>query len=111
VRVTAHELEVFLTSLETGTAAGAAGNTERVERASASGSVVIREGARKATGDRAEYFPDTGRLQLFGNLAAISDPEGNRTQGARLTYFIGDGRISVDGEPGSPTEAWWRIHP
>lgn len=80
------------------------GGSWQVERAVATGDVVIVQPGRKATGTGAEYFPRENKIILIGNLAAISDAQKGLTQGTRLTYFTGDDRILVQGEPGSPAE-------
>ncbi len=76
----------------------------RIKQAIANGNVVITEPTRKATGDRAEYFPAEQKMVLFGKVASVTDEQRGTTQGARLTYFTGDGTILVQSEPGSPAE-------
>ena len=103
-----NELEIVLTPAAAATPKVAPSATptagREIERAIASGYVQIVQPGREATGDRAEYTPADGKIVLLGNLAAISDAEKGITQGARLTYFIRDDTISVQGGPGSPTD-------
>lgn len=105
--VTASELELFFQPAEPAVGAGAA----RIERALARGQVNIRDAGRKATGNRAEYFPARSQVVLFGEPAAIVDPQRGTTAGARLTYHMGDDRILVEGEPGLPTETRRQVSP
>jgi len=101
------ELEVFFAP-----PAGGATVTEsgRIERAVASREVVILDSGRKATADRAEYFPEEARVLLFGKPATVTDPQRGNTRGVRLTYRMGDDRIFVEGEPGLPAETRRQVH-
>jgi lipopolysaccharide export system protein LptA len=101
------ELEIFL-----GPAAAGATVTEsgRIERAVATREVVIQDSGRRATADRAEYFPEDARVQLLGKPATVADPQRGSTQGVRLTYRMGDDRIFVEGEPGLPAETRRQVH-
>ena len=112
--VSSEQLEVFL--VPAGLApAGASPNDAggaQIDHAVANGEVVItdsggdagRAAGRKATADRAEYFPAQDLFRLFGKPAVVWDPQRGSTQGARLTYRLADDRILVEGEPGLPAE-------
>ena len=99
--VNSEQLDVFFVPPADG--APTAGPAQ-IERAVASGEVVVLDSGRKATADRAEYFPEEAFFRLFGKPAAVWDPQGGSTQGVRLTYRVADDRISVEGEPGLPAE-------
>ena len=107
--VSSEQLEVFLVP---GGASGSDAGGRQIEHAVATGEVVIldsrrdsgRGSGRKATADRAEYFPEQDLFRLFGKPAAVWDPQRGSTQGVRLTYRVADDRILVEGEPGLPAE-------
>ncbi len=102
--VNSEQLEVFLVP---STASTAEGETAKIDHAIASGEVVIRDSAdpgRKATAERAEYFPEEALFHLFGKPAVVWEPQRGSTQGVRLTYRMADDRILVEGEPGLPAE-------
>jgi len=102
--LTSGELEILFKPSAAEIRATPAGGSWQIERAIATGDVAIVEPMRKATGNRAEYIPQESKVILLGNLATVADSQRGTTQGARLTYFTGDGRIFVQGEPGSPAE-------
>jgi len=110
--LTSHELEIFFATPAPGRppesaaapALAVSGGNWQIERAVATGQVLVMQPGRKATGDRVEYFPAENKVILSGNLAAISDDQKGSSQGVRLTYFTSDDRILVQGEPGSPVE-------
>ncbi|MBI2817769.1 MAG: LPS export ABC transporter periplasmic protein LptC [Acidobacteria bacterium] len=110
--LTSKELEIFFESSAArsqGAASDApnlpfSGGAWQIKHAIAMGQVMVIQPTRKATGERAEFFPDESKIVLLGNLAAISDARRGNTQGTRLTYFTHDDRILVQGEPGSPAE-------
>lgn len=107
--VSSEKLEIFL--VPAGAFASDAGGAQ-IEHAVAAGKVVIldargdagRDSGRKATADRAEYFPEQEMFRLFGKPATVWDPQRGSTQGVRLTYRVADDRILVEGEPGLPAE-------
>ncbi|MGH9785301.1 MAG: LptA/OstA family protein, partial [Terriglobia bacterium] len=107
VSVQSRELEVLFAPSANGVPATESG---RIERAVATGEVAILDAGRKATADRAEYFLEEGRLQLFGKPATVADPQRGTTQGVRLTYRMRDDRIFVEGEPGIPAETRRQVH-
>jgi lipopolysaccharide export system protein LptA len=104
----AAQLELFFRSGEQETVSLSAigGQLERIQ---ASGDVLIVQGERRATGDRAEY--GDGDVHLYGQMASISDPQKGTTRGAELTYLVADDTILVEGKPGLPTETQWNVHP
>ncbi len=107
--LTSEELELFFTPRPE--KKENAGGSWQVERAVATDDVMILQPGRKGAGDRLEYLPGEGEIRLFGDMATVSDVQWGTTQGARLTYFIGDDRIFVDGKPGLQTETRHYVTP
>ncbi len=87
-----------------GTAQGA-----EVDRAVATGHVRVEQPMRRATGGRAEYFAVPGKILLTEGPPAIYDEEKGFTTGQRLTFFIRDDTLVVDGGDESPTISRHRI--
>lgn len=81
----APRLEVFLVA-----------GTDRLERAHASGGVELQQGARRASGEQAEYRSAEQTVVLWGGAPRLTDPERGTTTGDRLTLFLSDGTISID---------------
>ena len=108
--ISSDQLEIFLVPSGLAAAGDSAGDGAgvQIEHAVATGDVVIlaagRDSGRKATADRAEYFPGQELFHLFGKPAAVWDSKRGSTQGVRLTYRVADDRILVEGEPGLPAE-------
>ncbi len=80
-----------------------------VDRAVAEGSVTVVQPARRATGEHAEYFAATGKILLTGGPPTLYDAEKGFTTGQRLTFFLRDDRIFLDGGEESPTFSRHRI--
>ncbi len=80
-----------------------------LERAVAEGHVIVVQPARRATGNRAEYFAREGKILLSGGPPSLYDAEKGFTTGQRLTFFIRDDRLRVDGGDESPTLSRHRI--
>ena len=110
-KVSAGELDLFFSPSTATRPLDFSGGADQIERAVAQTNVRILQGHSVASGDRAEYDPARGELRLTGNLATVTDPERGTTQGAQLTYLLGDDSIRVEGRPGLPTETRWRVHP
>jgi lipopolysaccharide export system protein LptA len=82
-----------------------------VERATAEGHVVVVQPGRRATGQHGEYFAGPGKIVLVGGPPSIHDVEKGFTTGQRLTLFIHDDRLLVDGGEGSPSLSEHRVAP
>jgi lipopolysaccharide export system protein LptA len=82
-----------------------------VERAMAEGHVVVVQPGRRATGEHGEYFAGPGKIVLTGGPPSISDVEKGLTTGQRLTVFVHDDRLLVDGGDRSPTLSQHRVAP
>jgi lipopolysaccharide export system protein LptA len=75
---------------------GSPENSE-IERAVADGHVQVVQPARRAHGEHAEYFAAPGKIVLTGGPPTLDDAEKGFTTGQRLTFFIQDDRLFVDG--------------
>jgi lipopolysaccharide export system protein LptA len=82
-----------------------------VERATADGHVVVVQPGRRATGEHGEYFAGPGKIVLTGGPPTIHDVEKGFTTGQRLTLFVHDDRLLVDGGDGSPSLSQHRVAP
>jgi lipopolysaccharide export system protein LptA len=82
-----------------------------VDRAEADGHVRITQPGRLGTGDHAEYFAGSGKLILTGGPPSVVDEEKGSTTGQRLTFFIHDDRLFVDGGDQSPSLTKHRVAP
>jgi len=80
-----------------------------LERAVADGHVKVTQPGRRAAGDHAEYFTAGGRILLTGGPPFLYDAEKGTTTGQRLTFYIHDDRLLVDGGDKSPTISRHRI--
>ena len=94
--MTAPRLEVFL-------AAGAGGATQDLERALASGGVLIEQPDGRATSEQADYRADAQTVVLTGGPPRVVDAERNTVTGAQLTLHLADGTIHVDSDEGTRT--------
>jgi len=75
----------------------------------AEGQVRVVQPGRRAAGNRAEYFAGEGRIVLSGGPPSLYDAEKGFTTGQRLTFFIHDDTLRVDGGDESPTLSRHRI--
>jgi lipopolysaccharide export system protein LptA len=82
-----------------------------VERAMAEGHVVVVQPGRRATGEHGEYFAGPGKIVLTGGPPNIHDVEKGFTTGQRLTVFVHDDRLLVEGGDGSPSLSQHRVAP
>jgi lipopolysaccharide export system protein LptA len=76
------------------------GQPSKLERAVASGSVIVVEPGRRATGDRAEYFAYDGKIELTGGPPTLYDAQNGFTTGRILTFFTRSDTLQVDGGQG-----------
>ena len=86
----------------------AAGGRE-LTRALASGNVVVTQGGRRGTAQRAEYTATDGKFVLSGGNPAINDADGNTTTGHSLTFFVASDTILIDSQQGSRTLTKHRV--
>jgi lipopolysaccharide transport protein LptA len=75
-----------------------------VDRLLAGAPVEVRQGGRRATGERATYTPADETLVLVGEKVVLQDVD-RRLEGRILTFQVGSDRIRVDGREEVRTEA------
>ena len=83
--------------------------SSEVERAEADGHVRVTEPGRAGSGDHGEYFAGPGKIVLTGGPPSLVDAEKGSTTGQRLTFFIHDDRLFVDGGDQSPSLTKHRV--
>ena len=82
-----------------------------VDRATADGHVVVMQPGRRATGEHGQYFASTGKIILTGGPPTIHDDQKGSTTGQRLTVFVHDDRLLVEGGDGTPSLSQHRVAP
>jgi len=80
-----------------------------LERAIAEGHVRVTQPARRASGNHGEYYAKDGRILLTGGPPTLYDADKGFTTGQRLTFYIRDDKLEVDGGDESPTLSKHRI--
>ncbi len=98
------KLDVYLTP-----AASSGGS--QVDHAVADGKVKVAEPDRTETSDHAEYFAAAGKVVLTGGPPVLVDEARGSTTGQRLTFFIHDDRLLVDGGTQTPSVTQHRVAP
>ncbi len=83
--------------------------SSEVERAEADGHVRVTEPGRVGSGDHGEYFAGPAKIVLTGGHPSLVDEEKGSTTGQRLTFFIRDDRLFVDGGDQSPSLSKHRV--
>jgi len=86
-----------------------AGEETTIERAVGEGHVTVTQPGRHAAGEHGEYFAETGKIVLTGGPPTVDDAEKGSTTGQRLTFFIHDDRLLVDGGDQSPSISKHRV--
>jgi len=97
-------LDVYLTQ-------GATMAGSEVDHADADGHVKVTQPGRVGTGDHADYFAGPGKIVLTGGPPLLVDEEKGSTTGQRLTFFIHDDRLFVDGGDQTPSLSKHRVAP
>jgi LPS export ABC transporter protein LptC len=87
--LTSDQLEIFLVT---------EGGQRSVQRMVAKGKVKISQPNRRSFSDLAEYFRKEEKVVLTGGTPTIVDSERGSATGARLTIYMDDDRISVEGD-------------
>ena len=82
-----------------------------VDHAEAEGHVKVTQPGRVGTGEHGEYYAGPGKLVLTGGPPLLIDEEKGSTTGQRLTFFIRDDRLFVDGDDHSPSLSKHRVAP
>jgi lipopolysaccharide transport protein LptA len=85
------------------------GDASEIERAVADGHVTVIQPTRHANGEHGEYEAAPGKIQLTGGSPALYDTEKGATTGQRLTFFVHDDRLIVDGGDQLPTLSKHRV--
>jgi lipopolysaccharide transport protein LptA len=80
-----------------------------LEHAIAEGHVRVTQPARRAAGSHGEYYAKDGKIILTGGPPTLYDADKGFTTGQRLTFYIRDDRLQVDGGDESPTFSKHRI--
>lgn len=83
----------------------------QVERAVAEGHVRVTQPGRVGTGEHGEYFAGPGKIVLTGGNPTLLDAEKGSTTGQRLTFFLHDDRLFVDGGDHTPSVSRHRVAP
>jgi lipopolysaccharide export system protein LptA len=74
----------------------------RLDKIVATGSVVITEPNRRATGENLTYTASEDKFVLTGGPPSIFDAEHGKITAVSLTLFRRDGRVVVEGDKSSP---------
>ena len=82
-----------------------------VDHAEADGHVKVTQPGRVGSGDHGEYFAGPGKIILTGGPPTLVDEEKGSTTGQRLTFFLHDDRLFVDGGDKSPSLSKHRVAP
>jgi lipopolysaccharide export system protein LptA len=106
--LTSHTLEAFLEALPATKGAAASGARE-LSRVLAEGNVVVREGDRRGTAERAEYTAADGKFVLSGGQPTLANAASDTTTGHSLTFFVANDTILVDSEEGLRTVTKHRV--
>jgi LPS export ABC transporter protein LptC len=110
-------LDVFLTPAQS-TQAGAAAagkppasatGPRQLDRALATGGVVVQQGDRRGTAEQAEYTASDGKFVLSGGKPTITDASSDTTTGHSLTFFVSNDTILIDSQEGSRTLTRHRV--
>jgi lipopolysaccharide export system protein LptA len=87
----------------------AKGEPGEVDHAVAEGKVKVEQPERWATGEHADYFAAPGKIIVTGGPPVLYDRAKGLTTGQRLTFFLLDDSLSVDGGEASPTQTKHRV--
>jgi lipopolysaccharide export system protein LptA len=101
-RIESDRLDVYFSS-------GKKQADSEVERAVAEGHVKIVQPMRYAKGENAVYDAQTGKVVMTGGPPTVYDTEKGAITGQRLTFYIHDDRLLVDGSANSPAISRHRV--
>ena len=101
-RIQADLLDIYFSS-------GMKKGDSEVERAVAEGHVKIVQPMRYAKGENAAYDAQTGKVVMTGGPPTVYDTEKGAITGQRLTFYIHDDRLLVDGSANSPAISRHRV--
>ena len=101
-RIDADRLDLYFTS-------GKKQADSEVERAVAEGHVKIVQPMRYAKGEKAVYEAQTGKVVMTGGPPTVYDTEKGSMTGQRLTFYIHNDRLLVDGNSSAPAVSRHRV--
>ncbi len=101
-RIQADRLDIYFSS-------GLKNGDSEVERAVAEGHVKIVQPMRYAMGENAVYDAETGKVVMTGGPPTVHDAEKGSMTGQRLTFYIHNDRLLVDGSASSPAVSKHRV--
>ncbi len=81
----------------------------QLDRALATGGVVVQQGDRRGTSEQAEYTASDGKFVLSGGKPTITDASSDTTTGHSLTFFVANDTILIDSQEGSRTLTRHRV--
>ncbi len=70
----------------------------QLDRALATGGVVVQQGDRRGTAEQAEYTATDGKFVLSGGKPTLTDASSDTTTGHSLTFFVANDTILIDSE-------------
>jgi len=100
----ADHMDVFFSDLP-------GGQASQIERAQGDGHVTVIQPLRHAAGDHADYEAASGKIEMTGGPPTLDDAQKGSTTGQRLTFFVHDDRLIVDGGEQSPSLSQHRVAP
>jgi len=104
----ADKMDVYFT--RTGGGKGESGDEgSEVDHVLADDDVTVLEPGRRATGNHCEYLAAPGKVTLTGGPPTVYDEQQGLTTGQRLTFFVHDDSLYVDGGDKSPTITKHRV--
>jgi lipopolysaccharide export system protein LptA len=103
VQLQAENTTLQATALDVFFSESSASEGQEIERAVADGHVLVTQPNRRATGEHADYDAAPGKIVLTGGPPTVYDAQKGFTTGQRLTFYIRDDRLVVDGGNTSPT--------
>lgn len=101
-RIQSDRLDVYFS-------AGKTAADSEVNRAEAQGNVKIVQPMRYAKGENAVYDVQTGKVVLTGGPPTVYDTEKGTITGQRMTFFIHNDRLLVDGSANAPVVSRHRV--
>ena len=81
----------------------------QLDRALATGGVVVRQGDRRGTAEQALYTAADGKFVLSGGKPTLTDASSDTTTGHSLTFFVANDTILIDSQEGSRTLTRHRV--
>ncbi len=77
-------------------------DVSEIDRAVAEGHVIVTQQTRRSTGDHAEYSAAAGTIVVTGGPPTLYDADKDFTTGRRLTFYVHDDTVRVEGDEKSP---------